>query len=70
MKISRKSLKSYLISNMITFTVLTTVFYINYQSNNSSIFAIENFTLVIGIAVLIVSIASYISIKIYEKKNK
>lgn len=65
-----KSLKRYFIRNIVLFTFLTIVFYINYQSNNSPIFTLKNFTLVIGMAVLSVSIISYISIKIYEKKNK
>ncbi len=69
MKPSIKSLKRYLTGNIVVFTILTIVYYINYQSNGSSIFSVVNFTLVIGITILIASIISYISIKIYEKKE-
>ncbi len=69
MKPSIKSLKRYLIGNIVVFTILTIVYYINYQNNDSSIFSVVNFTLVIGITILIASIISYISIKIYEKKK-
>lgn len=70
MKPSIKSLKRYFITNIVTFTILTIVFYIGYQSNDSPLFTVENFTLVIGITVLAISIISYIFIKIYEKKKK
>ncbi len=67
MKPTIKSLKKYIIRTIIIFTVLTIVYFINYQSNNSSIFAIENVTLVIGITVLVVLTIAYIAVKIYEK---
>ncbi len=70
MKPSIKSLKRYFITNIVTFILLTIVFYIGYQSNDSPLFSVVNFTLVIGITVLAISIISYISIKIYEKKKK
>ncbi|RKQ17297.1 hypothetical protein D8M05_04515 [Oceanobacillus bengalensis] len=69
MKPSIKSLKRYFIGNIILFTFLTIVYYINYQSNDSSVLTLENFTLVIGITLLLVSTLSYISMKIYEKKR-
>lgn len=69
MKPSIKSFKRYLIGNIIIATLLTIVSYLHYQSNDSSIFSVVNFTLIIGITMLIASIFSYISIKIYEKKR-
>lgn len=69
MKPSIKSLKRYLTGNIVVFTILTIVYYINYQSNGSSIFSVVNFTLVIGITILIASIISYISIKIGSMSN-
>ncbi len=69
MKPSIKSFKRYLIGNVIIAILLTIVSYLNYHSNDYPIFSVINFTLVIGITMLIASIISYISIKIYEKKR-
>ncbi len=64
----KSSVKRYLMTTMVAFTVLIIVFYINYQNNAASIFAIENVSLFIAIIGMIILTSLYISIKIYEKR--
>lgn len=50
--------------------ILIVSFFIVYQNNDSSIFAIENISLVIASILMIIYIATFISIKVYEKKQE
>ncbi|CEI83487.1 hypothetical protein BN997_03402 [Oceanobacillus oncorhynchi] len=70
MKPSIKSLKRYLIGNIIVATLITIVSYLSYQSNDFPLFSVVNFLLVIAVTMLIISIIAYVSIKIYEKREK
>ncbi|WP_066195188.1 hypothetical protein [Gracilibacillus timonensis] len=64
----KSSVKRYLMTTMAAFTVLIIAFFINYQNNAASIFAIENVSLFIAIIGMIILTSLYISIKIYEKR--
>lgn len=65
-----KKLKQSLIVLMVGTPILMISFFVVYKNNDSSIFAIENISLVITIILMVIYIASFISIKVYEQKQR
>ncbi|WP_066189475.1 hypothetical protein [Gracilibacillus timonensis] len=67
---SRKTVKNSLIILLMFTPIIILMDIIGYLNNDSSLFSIENFSVVISIVAMIAVVIGFIFLKRYERKEK